>query len=101
MNIYKFLKGLEPDDKERLIHQIWDFSDTEIEGTHDFIQRIFPLNEPSTMSLNKFYVEDSKLIERIRTDPIITSNFLAYFKVNTLIFELRYYLLINFSLLIQ
>ena len=77
MNIYKFLKGLEPDDKGRLIHQIWDFSDTEIEGTHDFIQRIFPLNEPSTMSLNKFYVEDSALIERIRTDPIITSNFVA------------------------
>ena len=77
MNIYNFLKGLEPDDKGRLIHQIWDFSDTEIEGTHDFIQRIFPLNEPSTMSLNKFYVEDSALIERIRMDPIITNNFIA------------------------
>ena len=77
MNIYKFLKGLEPDDKGRLIHQIWDFSDTEIEGTHDFIQRIFPLNEPSTMSLNKFYVEDSALIERIRMDPIIMNNFIA------------------------
>ena len=77
MDIYKFLKGLEPDDKGRLIHQIWDFSDTEIEGTHDFIQRIFPLNEPSTMSLNKFYVEDSALIERIRMDPIITNNFIA------------------------
>ena len=77
MDIYKFLKGLEPDDKGRLIHQIWDFSDTEIEGTHDFIQRIFPLNEPSTMSLNKFYVEDSALIERIRMDPIIMNNFIA------------------------
>ncbi len=77
MDIYKFLKGLEPDDKGRLIHQIWDFSDTEIEGTHDFIQRIFPLNEPSTMSLNKFYVEDSALIERIRMDQIITNNFIA------------------------
>ena len=76
MNIYNFLKGLEPDDKGRLIHQIWDFSDTEIERTHDFIQRIFPLNEPSTMSLNKFYVEDSTLIERIRIDPIITNNFI-------------------------
>ena len=77
MNIYKFLKGLEPDDKGRLIHQIWDFSDAEIEQTHDFIQRIFPLNEPSTMSLNKFYVEDVALIERIRIDPIITNNFIA------------------------
>ena len=32
MDIYKLLKGLEPDDKGRLIHQIWDFSDTEIEA---------------------------------------------------------------------
>ena len=77
MDIYKFLKGLEPDNKGRLIHQIWDFSDTEIEGTHDFIQKLFPLNERSSMSLNKFYIEDPALIERIRMDPIITNNFMA------------------------
>ena len=77
MDIYKFLKGLEPDDKGRLIHQIWDFLDTEIEGTHDFIQKLFPLNERSSMSLNNFYIEDPSLIERIRIDPIITNNFIV------------------------
>ena len=77
MDIYKFLKGLEPDDQGRLIHQIWNFSDIEIERTHDFIQRLFPLNEPSAMSLNKFYIKDPALIERIRTDPTIANNLIA------------------------
>ena len=77
MDIYKFLKGLEPDDQGRLIHQIWNFSDIEIERTHDFIQRLFPLNEPSAMSLNKFYIKDPALIERIRIDPTIVNNLIA------------------------
>ena len=74
MDIYKFLKGLESDDKGRFIHQIWEFSDIEIERTHDFIQRLFPINEPSVMSLNKFYIEDPALIELIRIDPTIANN---------------------------
>ncbi len=77
MDIYKFLKGLEPDDKGRLIHQIWNFSDIQIERTHDFIQRLFPLNEPSALSLNKFYIKDPALIERIRIDPTIAKNLIA------------------------
>ena len=77
MDIYKFLKGLEPDDQGRLIHQIWNFSDIEIERTHDFIQRLFPLNEPSALSLNKFYIKDPALIERIRIDPTIAKNLIA------------------------
>ena len=77
MDIYKFLKGLEPDDQGRLIHQIWNFSDIEIERTHDFIQRLFPLNEPSAMSLNKFYIKDPALIERIRIDLTIANNLIA------------------------
>ena len=72
-----FLKGLEPDDKGRFIHQIWEFSDIEIERTHNFIQKLFPLNEPSAMSLNKFYIDDSVLIERIRIDPKIANNLIA------------------------
>ena len=72
-----FLKGLEPDDKGRFIHQIWEFSDIEIERTHNFIQKLFPLNEPSAMSLNKFYIDDSVLIERIRIDPTIANNLIA------------------------
>ena len=77
MDIYKFLKGLEADDKGRFIYQIWEFSDREIERTHDFIQNLFPVSEPSAMSLNKFYIEDPALIERIRIDPTIANNLIA------------------------
>ena len=77
MDIYMFLKGLEPDDQGRLIHQIWNFSDIEIERTHDFIQRLFPLNELSPLSLNKFYIKNPALIERIRIDPTIANNLIA------------------------
>lgn len=77
MDIYKFLKGFEPDDRGRFIYQIWEFSDIEIERTHDFIQRLFPLNEPSALSLNKFYIDDPALIERIRIDPTVANNFIT------------------------
>jgi hypothetical protein len=77
MDIYMFLKGLEPDDKGRFIHQIWNFSDNEIERTHDFIQKLFPLNEPSQYNLSKYYIDDPKLIEKLRMDPQIIENIIA------------------------
>ena len=77
MNIYLFLKGLKSDDKGRFIYDIWNFSDTEIERNHDFIQRLFPLNEQSSLSLNKFYIEDPAIIEQIRIDPTIAKNFIT------------------------
>ena len=89
MNFYKFLKGLEPNAKGHLIQDIWDFSDREINANHDFIQTLFPLDEPSNWSLNKLYLEDSKEIEKIRFDPMAVGNilrskewFLAYLKRN-------------------
>lgn len=42
-----FLEGLEPDFQGRYLSDIWAFSDDEIEITHDFIQWLFPLDEPS------------------------------------------------------
>ena len=37
---------------------------------------MFPLDEPSNWSLNKLYLEDSKVIEKIRVDPIAVRNLL-------------------------
>ena len=76
MNFYKFLKGLVPNAKGHLIKDIWDFSDREINANHDFIQTLFPLDEPSNWSLNKLYLEDSKEIEKIRFDPTAVGNIL-------------------------
>jgi hypothetical protein len=48
MNIYKFLKGLEPNINGHLLKDIWKFSDREINAEHNFIQVLFPLDEPVT-----------------------------------------------------
>ena len=37
MNFKNFLLGIEPDFKGRTIQEIWDYSDIQIEGNHDFI----------------------------------------------------------------
>lgn len=42
-----FLEGRGADDRGRTLAEIRAFTDLEIEGRHDFIQRIFPLAEPS------------------------------------------------------
>ena len=76
MNFHQFLRGLEPNANGHLIQDIWDFSDREINTNHNFIQTLFPLDEPSNWSLNKLYLEDSKVIEKIRVDPIAVRNLL-------------------------
>jgi hypothetical protein len=45
--IVAFLGGVGPDSHGRLLSDIWAFSDVEIERTHNFIQWLFPLAEPS------------------------------------------------------
>ena len=47
MNFYKFLLQEEADFKGRLLSDIWNFTDDEIELHHNFIQLIFPLDKPS------------------------------------------------------
>ena len=42
-----FLEGYDVDARGRKLHEIWEFSDNQIERTHDFIQWLFPLTEPS------------------------------------------------------
>ena len=42
-----FLEGYDADARGRKLHEIWEFSDNQIESTHDFIQWLFPLTEPS------------------------------------------------------
>ncbi|MDC0644707.1 opioid growth factor receptor-related protein [Alphaproteobacteria bacterium] len=46
-SILAFLEGVGPDSHGRQLNDIWAFSDTKIEHTHNFIQWLFPLAEPS------------------------------------------------------
>lgn len=47
MKLLSFLQDVGPDHQGRYLSDIWKFSDQQIEGTHDFIQWVFPLAEPS------------------------------------------------------
>ncbi len=47
MKLLSFLQDVGPDHQGRYLSDIWQFSDQQIEGTHDFIQWVFPLAEPS------------------------------------------------------
>lgn len=76
MDIYMFLKGLKPDDRNRMLHEIWEYKDRDIETSHDFIQKMFPIDAPSHHSLNKFYLGDPQLIDQIRMDPTAIKNLL-------------------------
>lgn len=45
--VYQFFLGLSPDSRGRLIGDILEFDESEIENNHDFIQWIFPTKEAS------------------------------------------------------
>jgi len=72
-NITKFLEGTGTDHKGRFITDIWKFDDKEIEHNHDFIQWIFPLNEPS-MSVFGAPVLDKEDIDTILSNEVAQTN---------------------------
>ena len=76
MDFEKFLELKSPDYKGRTLQDIWAFSDTQIEYTHDFIQLIFPLNKPSRNNFNGLYLTDDAVIKQIRVSQIATRSLL-------------------------
>ena len=47
MSLLEFLEGKSTDNFERMIHDVWNFNDQQIERMHNFIQWLFPLAVPS------------------------------------------------------
>jgi hypothetical protein len=45
--LVQFYRGEKSDIRGRTIERIWQFTDLELEGFHDYIQWLFPLTEPS------------------------------------------------------
>ena len=74
MNIEKFLSNKEPDFKNRFLQDIWNYSDEEIEHTHDFIQLLFPLNEESSAVSNAKYLDSRKVIQDIKSNKSAKEN---------------------------
>ena len=90
MDFERFLICEEADFLGRNLQDIWDFSDEEIEQTHDFVQLVFPTNKPSMAASHGFYLDSETLIERIKNNPearknIVTSAnwFLSFLERNT------------------
>jgi len=76
MNFKNFLLGKEPDFKGRMIDEIWDFTDIQIEGNHDFIQLIFPLNKKSQSSFHGYYLNNDQLVNELKENAEIKKNIL-------------------------
>ena len=67
MNFENFLINAEPDFKDRFLNDIWNFSDEDIEHTHDFIQLLFPLNERSESVFHDYYLNTESSIINIKS----------------------------------
>lgn len=74
MDLYKFLKNEERDFQGRFLSDIWNFSDDEIEDSHDFIQILFPLDKPSEAVYHNIYLKDVNEFLKIKNDEIIKKN---------------------------
>tara|TARA_Y100000746_G_C15322435_1_gene374281 strand:- start:10 stop:459 length:450 start_codon:yes stop_codon:yes gene_type:complete len=74
MNFENFLTNAEPDFKNRFLNDIWNFSDEDIEHTHNFIQLLFPLNEKSESVFHGYYLNTESTIINIKSNDLAKSN---------------------------
>ena len=71
--LLRFYAGTGIDDRGRRIDEIWSFSRDELERVHDYIQWLFPLDEPSAFN-PRAPLLDAATIERFRTDARLREN---------------------------
>jgi hypothetical protein len=76
MNFKNFLLAKEPDFKGRMIQDIWNYSDEEIESIHDFIQILFPLNKKSQSVFHGHYLDNDDLVQSLKGDVQVKENIL-------------------------
>ncbi len=73
MCIVGFLEGKTPDHRGRSLSMLWKQTDDDAENTHDYIQWIFPLDEPS-QAINIAPVLNDFDIREIRENQHATEN---------------------------
>ncbi len=73
MKVLSFLQDTGPDDRGRFLSDILKFDDKAIETTHDFIQWIFPLDEPSSASADAPILEAGE-VALIRKSSLAAHN---------------------------
>ncbi len=71
----EFYRGNDSDIEKRTLAALWAYPDEELESTHDFIQWMFPLREPSGFNVNAPLLTDADITE-FRSDPKLRENLL-------------------------
>ena len=72
MDFVAFFEGREPDDQGRMITDFLRYSSGHLELSHDYIQRVFPLQEPSLFSDAPLISDDE--IKAVRTSKTAQDN---------------------------
>ena len=73
MDIVGFLEGKTPDQRGRMLSMLWNQTDDEAETIHDYIQWMFPLDEPS-QAVNGAPVLNDLDIDEIRENQLAVDN---------------------------
>ncbi len=77
--IIAFYSGEAPDDRGRFLGEIQAWPDERLESVHDFIQWMFPLNEPSAVN-PRAPVLERETIDEFRSRPELQGNVRASFQ---------------------
>ena len=73
MDIVGFLEGKTPDHRGRTLSMVLAFSDERAEQTHDYIQWLFPLEEPTGSVRGALALSDLDIVE-IKKSPAAQAN---------------------------
>lgn len=86
--ILAFYRGEQPDAEGRKIDEIWGFDHAQLEGMHNFIQWLFPSQEPSQYNPNA-PILDSDTIAAFRNDAELQDRMLRSLDVMLAFLELK------------
>ena len=75
--LINFLRGTGPDSHGRYHADILRFSDKELEETHDYIQWLFPLREPSRAVPDSPFLGSEETVRILRDDEQVQENIVA------------------------
>ena len=73
MDIVGFLKSKTPDHRGRILYMLWKQTDNDAETNHDYIQWMFPLDEPS-QAVNGAPVLSDFDIDEIKENQLAIEN---------------------------
>lgn len=75
-----FYQGQNPDSEGRMIEQIWSWDNNQLELTHDYIQWLFPLEQPSPVNPDAPTL-NPEIIQTFRNSQELQARLLKSFQV--------------------